>query len=45
MITIDIDRLLEATAELQTEKNDFPMKKIEIDLILENTREFMTMKK
>lgn len=37
MITIDIDRLLELTAELKMDKKDFQMKKIEIDKILENT--------
>ncbi|MGG5254014.1 hypothetical protein ACQYAD_11020 [Neobacillus sp. SM06] len=38
-MTIDIDRLLEATIELKIEQIDFPLKKIEIDTFLENTRE------
>lgn len=41
MITIDIDLLLEATAELKTEKKDFSMMQIEIDKVLEITRELM----
>jgi hypothetical protein len=35
---IDIDRLLESTTELKADKNDFQVKKIEIDKILEITR-------
>lgn len=40
MITIDIDRLLEATAELKIDKKEFKMKKVEIDSLLENTRDY-----
>ncbi len=45
MITVDIDRLLEATVELKTEKNDFPMEKIEIDAFLEKTLEASKIRK
>jgi hypothetical protein len=38
MMQIDIDRLLESTTELKADKNDFQVKKIEIDKILEITR-------
>ena len=38
MMKIDIDRLLESTTELKADKNDFQVKKIEIDKILEITR-------
>jgi hypothetical protein len=37
MMKIDIDRLLESTTELKADKNDFQVKKIEIDKILEIT--------
>jgi hypothetical protein len=38
MMQIDIDRLLESTTELKADKNDFQVKRIEIDKILEFTR-------
>jgi hypothetical protein len=38
MMKIDIDRLLESTTELKTDKSDLQVKKIEIDKILEITR-------
>ncbi|WP_256236885.1 hypothetical protein [Bacillus sp. EB600] len=40
MIKIDIDRLLESTTELKADKSDFQVKKIEIDRILEITRDW-----
>ncbi|WP_256358295.1 hypothetical protein [Bacillus sp. sid0103] len=39
-VLIDIDKLLEATSNLTTEKNNQKVKKIEIDLLLENTRDW-----
>jgi hypothetical protein len=38
MMKIDIDRLLESTTDLKADKSDFQVKKIEIDKILEITR-------
>lgn len=38
MMQIDIDRLLESTTELKADKNDLQVKRIEIDKILEITR-------
>jgi hypothetical protein len=35
---IDIDKLLEATSDLTSEKNNNKVKKVEIDQLLENTR-------
>jgi hypothetical protein len=39
-VIIDIDKLLEATTNLTSEKNISKVKKVEIDLILENTRDW-----
>jgi len=39
-VLIDIDKLLEATSNLTSEKNNNIVKKIEIDLLLENTRDW-----
>ncbi|WP_257000286.1 hypothetical protein [Neobacillus jeddahensis] len=39
-ILIDIDKLLEATSELTSEKNSHMVKMVEIDQLLENTREW-----
>ncbi|WP_272928126.1 hypothetical protein [Bacillus sp. USDA818B3_A] len=35
---IDIDKLLEATSDLTSEKNNNKVKNVEIDQLLENTR-------
>ena len=35
---IDIDKLLEATSDLTSEKNNNKVKKVEIDQLLEKTR-------
>jgi hypothetical protein len=37
---IDIDKLLEATSNLTSEKNNNKVKKVEIDILLENTRDW-----
>ncbi|CAH2714277.1 MULTISPECIES: hypothetical protein [Neobacillus] len=37
---IDIDKLLEATTNLTSEKNSQKMKNVEIDQLLENTRDW-----
>jgi hypothetical protein len=39
-VLIDIDKLLEATSNLTSEKNNQKVKKVEIDLLLENTRDW-----
>lgn len=39
MIFIDIDKLLEATADLTSEKNN-KVKPVEIDILLENTKDW-----
>ncbi len=39
-VLIDIDKLLEATSNLTSEKNNHIVKKVEIDLLLENTRDW-----
>ncbi len=39
-IWIDIDMLLEATADLTSEKNSHKGKLVEIDQLLENTRDW-----
>ena len=39
-VLIDIDKLLEATSNLTSEKNKHIVKKVEIDLLLENTRDW-----
>lgn len=39
-VLIDIDKLLEATSNLTSEKNNYKVKKVEIDLLLENTRDW-----
>ncbi|WP_285289902.1 hypothetical protein [Bacillus sp. ISL-75] len=40
IVIIDIDKLLEATSNLTSEKSNNKMKKVEIDLLLENTRDW-----
>ncbi|MFP5115140.1 hypothetical protein ACSU64_22555 [Bacillaceae bacterium C204] len=40
IVLIDIDKLLEATSNLTSEKNNQKVKKVEIDLLLENTRDW-----
>ncbi|WP_285290459.1 MULTISPECIES: hypothetical protein [unclassified Bacillus (in: firmicutes)] len=39
-VIIDIDKLLEVTSNLTSEKSNNKMKKVEIDLLLENTRDW-----
>jgi hypothetical protein len=39
MIKIDIDKLLESTRDLTSENNTFKYKQIEIDRLLDQTRE------
>jgi hypothetical protein len=39
-VIIDIDKLLEATSNLTSEKNTTKVKKVEIDLLLDNTRDW-----
>jgi hypothetical protein len=39
MVVIDIDKLLDATADLTSEKN-YKMKPVEIDKLLENTKDW-----
>jgi hypothetical protein len=39
-VIIDIDKLLEATTNLTSEKNISKVKKVEIDQLLENTRDW-----
>lgn len=39
-VLIDIDNLLEATSDLTSEKNSHNVKKVEIDQLLENTRDW-----
>jgi hypothetical protein len=39
-VIIDIDKLLEATSNLTSEKSNNKIKKVEIDLLLENTRDW-----
>jgi hypothetical protein len=39
-VLIDIDKLLEATSNLTTEKNNNKIKKVEIDLLLDKTRDW-----
>jgi hypothetical protein len=39
IIKIDIDKLLESTVDLTSENNSFKSKQIEIDQLLERTRE------
>lgn len=39
MKKIDIDRLLEKTTELKSTLKDLQVKKVEIDMILENTQD------
>jgi hypothetical protein len=39
-VVIDIDKLLEATSDLTSEKNSYKVKKVEIDQLLENTRDW-----
>ncbi|WP_285851426.1 hypothetical protein [Neobacillus sp. MER 74] len=39
-VLIDIDKLLEATSNLTSEKNNNIVNKVEIDLLLENTRDW-----
>jgi hypothetical protein len=39
LIKIDIDQLLESTRDLTSENNTFKTKKIEIDYLLDLTRE------
>jgi hypothetical protein len=39
-IMIDIDKLLETTLDLTSDKGSNKIKKIEIDLLLENTRDW-----
>lgn len=39
-VIIDIDKLLELTSNLTSEKNNNKVKKVEIDLLLENTRDW-----
>jgi len=38
VILIDIDKLLEATTDLTSEKNNYKVNTVEIDQLLENTR-------
>lgn len=38
MVMIDIDKLLESTADLTSEKGNMKVKPVEIDQLLENTR-------
>ncbi|MFJ5715276.1 hypothetical protein [Neobacillus sp. NPDC093127] len=40
IVLIDIDKLLEATTNLTSEKNIHNVKKVEIDQLLENTRDW-----
>nr|WP_263326158.1 hypothetical protein [Neobacillus sp. Marseille-Q6967] len=40
IITIDIDKLLESTTDLTSEKTNNKLKKIEIDQLLERTRDW-----
>ncbi|MED1467808.1 MULTISPECIES: hypothetical protein [Bacillaceae] len=40
IILIDIDKLLESTSDLTSEKNSYKIKPIEIDQLLEKTREW-----
>ena len=40
IIKIDIDKLLESTVDLTSENNSFKLKQIEIDQLLEQTREW-----
>ncbi|WHY75612.1 hypothetical protein QNH20_15915 [Neobacillus sp. WH10] len=39
-VLIDIDKLLEATSDLTSEKNSHKVKQVEIDQLLENTRDW-----
>ncbi|MEH7502044.1 hypothetical protein V7152_08355 [Neobacillus drentensis] len=39
-VLIDIDKLLETTSNLTTEKNNNKIKKVEIDLLLDKTRDW-----
>nr|WP_282599546.1 hypothetical protein [Priestia megaterium] len=39
-VIIDIDKLLEATSNLTSEKSNNKIKMVEIDLLLENTRDW-----
>ncbi|WP_268870168.1 hypothetical protein [Neobacillus bataviensis] len=40
IVFIDIDKLLEVTSDLTSEKNSQRVKKVEIDQLLEKTREW-----
>jgi hypothetical protein len=40
IVLIDIDKLLEATTNLTSEKSIHNVKKVEIDQLLENTRDW-----
>lgn len=40
LIIVDIDKLLESTADLTSEKNGNKLKQIEIDQLLERTRDW-----
>jgi hypothetical protein len=37
-VLIDIDKLLEATSDLTSEKNNYKVNKVEIDQLLEKTQ-------
>ncbi|MFK9092879.1 hypothetical protein [Bacillus salipaludis] len=39
-VLIDIDKLLEATSDLTSQKSSHKVKKVEIDQLLENTRDW-----
>ncbi|MEO2075479.1 MAG: hypothetical protein ABGX20_08755 [Bacillus sp. (in: firmicutes)] len=40
IVIIDIDKLLEATSGLTSEKNNYKVHDVEIDQLLENTRDW-----
>ena len=40
IVIIDIDKLLEATSGLTSEKNGYKVNAVEIDQLLENTRDW-----
>jgi hypothetical protein len=40
IVIIDIDKLLEATSSLTSEKNGYKVQTVEIDQLLENTRDW-----